>query len=63
MSSDRMIHFVNKHRRKSRCLAVRWDWKHWRPVRCTWPWWHAKHSKWHCAERSTGKVWRVKYGD
>ncbi len=61
MASDRAIDLVNRHRRRTRCLSVRWD--RWRPVRCTWPWWHAKHSKWHCAEspRSSGKVWRVKH--
>lgn len=61
MASDRLVHLVNKRRRKSRCLAVRWDRERRRLVRCTFPWWHAKHSKYHCAERSTGKVWRVKY--
>jgi hypothetical protein len=52
-----VLYWVNQHRRTSRCLSWRWD--GWRPVRCTWPYWHATHSKYHCDERTTGKVWYV----
>lgn len=47
-----------KYRKSTRC----WSWRirRGRPVRCTWSYWHANHSKWHCAERAGGWVWLVR---
>lgn len=41
-----------------RCKS--WRIRGWRPVRCSWPASHVSTSKWHCAEISTGHVWRVR---
>jgi hypothetical protein len=51
-----MLYRLNRYRRSTRCLSWRWD--RWRPARCTWAYWHARHTTYHVAGR-TGKVWYV----